>query len=176
MYHQPSLTLRIGWIALIAVVCGSEWAAAQMTWTDIAIRYRQDCTHDLHARWTLCGLFYASQSDPAPDGGPQALEGYTVVQHDVGTVALAIGTIGNVELAGAGRTKEARSLQAGGVITGSGVTERWVGLAISQPQPADGATGRIERREYVAFDNGWSIRPDGARLLICDPQSQCRAF
>lgn len=175
--HRPiPFPRRLLTTAAMVLTFGVGWACASMPWAGIAIRYRQNCTGDRQASWSLCALFYLAQTEPAPDGGPQALEGYTVLQHDVGTVAMAHGTLGNIEFAGAGRTKQARSLQAGGVITGSGVVEHWSGLYLSQPQASHGATGRIERRDYITFDNGWSLRPRGEQLLICDPSGGCRAF
>ena len=49
-----------------------------------------------------------------PDGGPQALEGYTKIAHDRGITRLALGIIGNVEMNGHGDVAEVRTLQGGG--------------------------------------------------------------
>lgn len=119
-----------------------------------------------------------------PDGGPQALEGWTTVSHDRGTTRTAIGTIGNVEMNARGDVTEIRSLQAGGAVTNDGHVGLWSGLSLSQPRAGTGLSGgapytgpvHIDRYDYITFDNGWSIRPDGAKLLICDPQHVCRGF
>lgn len=113
-----------------------------------------------------------------PAGGPQALEGYAVVSHDRGTTRLALGTIGNVQMDARGDTTEIRSLQAGGVITNDGHVSRWSGVFISQPSAGLGYAGptHLDRYDYITFDNGWSLRPDGDRLLLCPPSGSCRAF
>lgn len=112
------------------------------------------------------------------DGGPQALEGYCAVSHDRGTTRLALGTIGNVEMNARGQTIEIRSMQAGGVITNDGHVARWSGLYLSRPVAGEGYTGptHVDRYDYVTFDNGWSIRPDGDRLLVCDTQNVCHSL
>jgi hypothetical protein len=116
------------------------------------------------------------QQTASLEGGPQAFEGYTLIEHDRGTVNIAIGTIGNVEQNGAGEVNDIRSMQAGGVVTGPGRVHHWAGLSISAPRARSDYKGavNIERYDYVDFDNGWSIRPDGKRLLICDPKNICR--
>lgn len=111
-------------------------------------------------------------------GGPQALEGYTRISHTRGSVKLAIGTIGNVEMNARGDVETMRSLQAGGVITSDGRVKQATGLFLSKPVAGEGYQGpvNVDRYDYVTFDNGWSIRPDGKRLLLCDPENVCRAF
>lgn len=114
-------------------------------------------------------------------GGPQALEGYTLVAHDRGTVALALGTIGNVEQNGAGDVNRIASLQGGGVVTGPGRVHQWSALSLFQPRarrsaPAYTGPVNIDRFDYITFDNGWSIRPNGDQLQLCDPRGICRAF
>jgi hypothetical protein len=113
-----------------------------------------------------------------PAGGPQALEGYTRLSHSRGTVRLALGTIGNVELNAHGDTTLVRSLQAGGVITNDGPVQQWSGLFLSKPVAGEGYRGstNVKRYDYITFDNGWSIRPDGKNLLICTPANTCRPF
>ncbi len=115
-----------------------------------------------------------------PDGGPQGLEGYVRLSHDRGTTALAIGTIGNVELNARGSVTAIRSLQSGGVITNSGHVDRWSGLYLTHPRAGLGYTGpvNIARYDYITFDNGWSLRPtaDNAALEVCSPQNVCHAF
>lgn len=113
-----------------------------------------------------------------PDGGPQALEGYTTIAHDRGLVKLALGTIGNVEMNARGDVAMVRSLQAGGVVTNDGRVQQWSGLYLSRPRAGEGYAGavNVQRFDYVTFDNGWSIRPDGDRLLICDSKGICRGL
>ena len=113
-----------------------------------------------------------------PTGGPQALEGYTTIAHDRGNTRLAFGTIGNVEMNGRGTVTEIRSMQAGGVVTNDGRVKHWIGLALSTPRAGEGYTGpaNIDKFDYIKFDNGWSIRPDGDRLLICDKTDVCRGM
>jgi hypothetical protein len=157
---------------LVAGVIGGLTARADTAWTDMTRRYVQSCS-GAKTRWTLCGLSYIVQREPSM-GGPQALEGYTQLAHESGTVALALGTIGNVEVAGRGQTNEVRSMQAGGVITGDGSVAHWSGITLSRPVPVKGARGSIQRYDYITFDNGWSIRPDGEKLMICNRDSVCR--
>lgn len=124
----------------------------------------------------VCGAFSITQPTESL-GGPQALEGYTTVAHPRGTVALAIGTIGNVELAGAGDVASARALQGGIVINGPGIVDHATSLFLAAPQRIDGYTGpvRINRADWITFgSSGWSIRPDGDRILLCDAQDRCR--
>jgi hypothetical protein len=156
---------------LLAGMFGGFCARADTQWSDVTKRYAQSCTGG-DTRWTLCSLSYIVQRQPS-EGGPQALEGYTQIAHQSGTVALALGTIGNVEVAGRGRTTEVRSMQAGGVITGDGSVQHWSGITLSRPQAVNGARGSVDRYDYITFDNGWSIRPDGEKLLICDRDSAC---
>lgn len=113
-----------------------------------------------------------------PGAGPQAVEGYTLVAHDVGTVGLALGTIGNVEVQGRGRTEQVRALQGGIVVSGPGRVDHAANIVLAGVQKHsdyDGPTD-VGRVDYILFGNGWSIRPDGARLLLCDPQNVCRPF
>jgi hypothetical protein len=127
------------------------------------------------ARWTVCGGFTITQPIASP-GGPQALEGYTYVDHPSGTVGLAIGAIGNVEVAGSGAVTSARGLQGGIVISGPGVVDHASSLTLVAPQPTGGYTGpvNVRRADFITFSNGWSVRPDGARILLCDPNDRCR--
>ena len=159
-------------VVVAAVAGGFCGKAADTEWKDLTRRYVQSCA-GAQTRWTVCGMSLIVQREPSV-GGPQALEGYTQVAHQSGTVGLALGTIGNVEVAGSGNTTEVRSMQAGGVITGNGSVQHWTGIALSRPQAVNGARGSIERYDYITFDNGWSIRPDGERLLICNRDSVCR--
>lgn len=170
------------YVALILAVA-IVWASgvqAGTAWTDITRRYQQTCAEGRWTRWTLCGLYYITQSQPAPSGGPQALEGYAVVQHRAGTVQLAIGTLGNIELAGAAGTETERAVALGGglVVAGPGHVAHATSLSLNQPHKHSTYDGpmSIDRIDYVTFDNGWSIRPDGDNLLICDPRDHCRAF
>ena len=161
---------------VVAALLGATCARAESIWSEIGIRTRQNCTAS-QARWSLCTLFHITQST-ASEGGPQALEGYTYVNHPRGSVGLAIGTLGNIELAATGDTKSARALQGGVVVSGPGRVEHATTLYLSQPKRRGDYPGptQIERADYVTFDNGWSIRPQGDRLLICAPTNTCRDF
>lgn len=122
----------------------------------------------------LGGVVGQVSTYPLPDGGPQALEGYTYVAHPSGVTRLAIGTIGNVEIAGAGTTREVRSMQAGGVISGSGPVDEWVGLYISLPRAQP---GQVQTYSPIKFDNGWRFVAEGEALYLCPPKgAACRAF
>lgn len=117
----------------------------------------------------------------ASAGGPQALEGYTLLDHDAGSVRLALGTIGNVEVHGAGAVAEIASLQAGGVVTGPGHVGVWSGLKIVRPAARTSAPAylgpvNIDQFNDITFSNGWTIRTAGAGLNLCDPRGICRAF
>lgn len=140
----------------------------------VAVRYQDQC-RESSARWTLCRLVSIDQATPSL-GGPQALEGYTTVRHDEGTVALALGIIGNVELAGVGHTGSARALQGGIVVSGPGQVDQAYALVLLSPQRKGGYDGPVNVTEggFILFGNHWSIRPDGARLLLCNPQGECR--
>lgn len=130
--------------------------------------------------WCLGTVSVVNQMYPNADGGPQALEGYTVVKHEIGTVRLVMGTIGNIELGGGSRTvvESAVALQGGLVVTGPGYVAHATSLSLVQPRAHGGYTGGVNlgRVDYITFDNGWSIRPDGDQLSICDPKGMCRHF
>jgi hypothetical protein len=120
-----------------------------------------------------------------PKGGPQGLEGYVYVNHDEGNTRLAIGTIGNVEVAGAGTVTEVRSMQAGGIISGSGKVDRWVGIYLPYPggnqdqlttfNPivVDNPAAQTILRgtittDRIAFSNGWTLQVQGNSLELID--------
>jgi len=126
-----------------------------------------------------------------PRGGPQAFEGYTYLMHPEGTTKLAIGTLGNVEVASAGSVKEVRTLQGGGVISGTGKVDRWVGLSLHRPRSQPGQIGSFEpivvedpaalttlrgtiTTDAIRFTNGWVFRPEGTSLQLVDPQGVVR--
>lgn len=70
----------------------------------------------------IAAIFRGNQT-AATTGSIQGLEGYVKLSHTSGSVVAAIGTIGNIEVNGAGGTTVwARSVQAGGVITAGSVT------------------------------------------------------
>jgi len=126
-----------------------------------------------------------------PDGGPQALEGYTYLSHPTGTTRLAFGVISNVELAGAGGVTEVRSMQSGGVVTGSGKIGRWVGIAIARPGGTKGLEvpfvpilvtdqqaltilrGTIST-DKIRFSNGWILQPAPAGMQLVDERGVVR--
>ena len=68
-------------------------------------------------------LFQSEQTVANPSS-IQVVEGYVKCSH-TGIVALAIGTIGNFELSSNGTVTEARSVDAGGIVTGSGTLTNW---------------------------------------------------
>ncbi len=65
--------------------------------------------------------YFEMQSAVNQSGGPQALEGF-VQMTQTGTTALAIGTIGNVQIAGSGIATEVRAVQGGVIFKGVGAT------------------------------------------------------
>lgn len=62
----------------------------------------------------------------------QALEGYALTTNPSGSVAISIGTIGNVEHNGAGTVTDARAIQAGVILT-SGTITRGIGVYVAPP-------------------------------------------
>jgi hypothetical protein len=111
-------------------------------------------------QWCL-GTVSVVRQMTASEGGPQALEGYTIVDTR-GTVRLAHGTIGNIEQAGSGDLSEARPLQSGGVVSGTGRVHRWTGLFIDRPKTMgtnDPAPNVIDYRA-IQFSNGLFLTPD----------------
>jgi hypothetical protein len=132
-------------------------------------------THSSNAD-SLAGLYGQVASVPMPKGGPQALEGYTYLEHSHGLVKRAIGTIGNVEVAAQGDTDTVRGMQAGVVVSGPGNVGLATSLYLAQARRRSDYQGstHVERVDYITFDNGWSIRPDREHLLLCDPQGVCR--
>lgn len=130
-------------------------------------------------RWCLGAVSVVKQLTGS-EGGPQALEGYTLVDTR-GSVRLAHGTIGNIEQAGDGDLIEARPLQSGGVVTGQGRVSRWIGLFIDKPKEA--RAGQVADYRAIQFSNGLFLTPDmqdGKPILkLCpdDPrQAPCVIF
>jgi hypothetical protein len=164
-------------VCLVVFFCGPFIASTVgQQLVNLDVRYRWDVVAVTGARSSVAMQSVIEQLTPTPDGGPQALEGYTKIAHDRGLVRLALGTIGNVEMNGAGDVEEIRSMQAGGVVTNRGRVKHWTGMYFSRPRAGLGYTGaaNIDVYDYATFDNGWSIRPAGDRLLFCDPQGDCR--
>lgn len=131
-------------------------------------------------RWCL-GTSSVVRQDNANDiGGPQALEGYTIVAHKEGKVQLVLGTIGNIELGGASGTvvDVAAALNGGLVVTGPGVVQEAISLSLAAAKPHGSYKGpvNVKTSTYIKFDNGWRIRPSGPDLLLCDPSGSCRKF
>jgi hypothetical protein len=79
---------------------------------------------------SLSGMFRANQTAATPHS-IQGVEGYTKTSHASGTVTLSIGTIGNVEHSGAGILLMARSIQAGGILSGNGTIRDAIPVNIS---------------------------------------------
>lgn len=71
------------------------------------------------------GAYFQSDQTAANSTSIQGLEGYTKVTHSTGTTTIAIGTIGNIELSANGGITEARSVQGGGNLTGTGTISAW---------------------------------------------------
>ena len=72
----------------------------------------------------LNGYFYTKQL-AANSHSIQGVEGYINCAHPSGTVTLAIGAIGNIELSTGSTITEARSVDAGGNLTGAGTITDW---------------------------------------------------
>jgi hypothetical protein len=128
-------------------------------------------------RWCL-GTVSVVRQQTGSEGGPQALEGYTIVDTR-SKVRLAMGVIGNVEQAGSGEVVEVRSLQSGGVITGTGRIQRWTGLWLDKPK--EQVPGQLQDYRAIQFSNGFYITTataqDGApTLVVCAPDRRCTEF
>jgi hypothetical protein len=136
-----------------------------------------DCASN--TRWCL-GTASVVRQLTSSEGGPQALEGYTIVDTR-GSVRLAHGTIGNIEQAGSGELIEARPLQSGGTITGSGRVHRWTGVFIDRPKTmgtSEPAPNVIDFRA-IQFDNGLYLTTatdtDGKPMLLVCPSDPRQA-
>jgi hypothetical protein len=128
-------------------------------------------------RWCL-GAVSVVRQQTGSEGGPQALEGYTIVDTR-SKVRLAMGVIGNVEQAGSGEVVEVRPLQSGGVITGTGPVERWTGLWIDKPK--EQAPGQLLDYRAIQFSNGFYIttakdQQGQDTLVVCAPDRRCTVF
>lgn len=156
----------------IGVAC-----AAPAVWTSINRVHETVCRDGLQ-QWTICGLFYMQQTSPSPIGGPQGVEGYTVVNVREGHVGLAMGALGNVEQAGEGSIGRIVALQGGIVVNGPGGIGEAVSLNLPGVLKHGDYTGpvNVAKQKYIQFGNGWSFRPDGADLLLCDWAEQCQRF
>jgi hypothetical protein len=152
---------------------------ARLAATD-APRVQWDGPNPIHQLGGMCGtqqycLGTASvvrQETGSPNGGPQALEGYSVVNNPAGSVVRhASGTIGNLEIAGAGAVTIARSLTTGLVFSGSGRVKHASTLNLFVGRKA-GYTGpvNVERLDFITFPNGWSLRGplDGSYMILVD--------
>jgi hypothetical protein len=138
-----------------------RWAS----WSQVAVGSPKGQTH------SLGGVVGQVQHEAMPTGGPQGLEGYVYMDHARDATRLAIGTIGNVEHAGAGHVTEIRSLQGGGEVTGPGTVDRWVGLTLAVPH-----TANVREVVDIQFSNGWSLRANGDNLELWDTKGIVRLF
>lgn len=167
-------------LVLAASLLSSVCTAAVVTWKGPTPFHQFGGRCNPGDRWCLGAASVVRQDTPNANGGPQALEGYTHVNHQTGSVKLALGTLGNIELGGASGTvtEMAYALNGGLVVTGPGVVERAAALTLATPKRHGDYTGPINVKEslYIAFDNGWTIKPQGPDLLICRPDGTCRAF
>jgi hypothetical protein len=110
-----------------------------------------------------------------PDGGPQALGGYTYINHPHGFTRLAIGTIGNMKVANSGTVIEARPVQSEGEVTGDDDVFEWNAYTVSRPK--EKRRGQVKRFNAIKFGNGWTFVEQGEQLLLCPPgNARCRAF
>jgi hypothetical protein len=143
------------------------------------------------ARNALGGLVGQVSARAMPNGGPQALEGYTYMAHKTGTTRLAMGLVGNVELASAGNATEVRVVQSSGYISGTGKIDSWVGVSVHRPGGAAGKKvpfypivvsdpdaqtilhGTIVT-DKIRFSNGWTLQPGGASVQLIDQRGVVR--
>ena len=163
---------------LFALLSGAVFGAT--AWTDISARHQQVCAvEDTASRWMICGLFYAHQK-VASEGGPQALEGYTVVDHDSGRVRHAMATIGNMELSGASGTvtEVADALTGGFVVSDRGVVEQANSLMLRRPVAHGTYQGPVNvlNHAYINLDGVWQFKIEGDDLLICHRSGTCHRF
>jgi hypothetical protein len=88
-----------------------------------------------------------------------------------------MGTIGNVEQAGSGSIGRVVALQGGLVFTGSGNVGEYVGLNLPPPQRHGDYRGpvNIDKVTYINM-GGWTFKPDGPDLLLCDWAEKCQRF
>ncbi|MBZ5560166.1 MAG: hypothetical protein LAO77_23155 [Acidobacteriia bacterium] len=167
-------------LALVVFVLPFSVIGAAQTIAPLFIANPVVCFASAGANATVCAQVKITQLVASP-GGPQALEGYTLVAHDHGTVALALGTIGNVEIGGAGDVTEVAPLQSGGVFTGPGHVARWSALKLFRPRartsdPPYTGPVHLDEFSYLRFDNGWSLRGDDVQLYLCSPVGTCRSL
>lgn len=155
-------------MAFVSVTCSA--------FTNLAIHRRFNATCTDASVWCLGLMSHVTQTTPNVTGGPQALEGYALVNHPNGRVRQVLATIGNIELKGAGATADARALQGSVVVNGPGRVDFATSLNLVGCVRQGGYDGPIDvgRCDYVTFGNGWSLRPDGDALLLCDPRGVCR--
>ena len=153
----------------LAVAAGGHVRLGLLLVPALFVQYLYNTVAAPSDRWTVGVQSIVEQHTANDTGGPQALEGWTKVQHDRGVVRLALGAIGNVEVTGQGEVDMARSLQGGGRVAPSSHVRHWSSLTLSVP-----TTGQVDRVDYITFDNGWSLRPQGAALVVCSPQQVCR--
>ncbi len=85
----------------------------------------------------VTGLFYGEQ-DTATTHSIQGVEGYALCSHGSGTVALAIGVPGNVQLTGAGTLTAGRGLQ-GGIVVSAGTLVSGMAVYAAPSTVAGGA-------------------------------------
>jgi len=85
------------------------------------------------------GGFFEAEQTVSGTNSVQGVEGYTKVSHSSGSITLAIGTIGNIELASTGTLAIARSLQAGGNTSLAGTITEWDGVYVNFANSASAA-------------------------------------
>lgn len=111
---------------VVLAICATMIARAQVRYGSMPTDWA-DWSHVAtkgHGRnSSLGGLVGQVANTAMPEGGPQAFECYTYDDHPTGTTRLTFGCISNVEIAGAGHTREVRG---GGVLSGSGRVDRWI--------------------------------------------------
>jgi hypothetical protein len=166
-------TLKLAAVIVVTSAVSSVCAASYVEWNGPRATHQLAGRCEPGDRWCLGTVSFIEQLTGS-EGGPQALEGYTRVSTRA-SVRLAHGTIGNIEQAGSGDLIEARSLQAGGVVAGSGRVGRWVGVFIDRPKQK-GSGAPIPREQMpdfraIQFDNGLYLTTDVINgkpaLLLC---------
>ena len=164
--HMKPFLIVVGTAILTAVTCTAA--------TGLVITYRLETLCQREATWCLGLMSRVVQTQSNAIGGPQGLEGYVVLDQQ-GVVRLAIGTIGNIEIRGAGHTEDVRGVQSGGVFTGLGTVDTWTAFTVHRPQ--ERRAGQIRRFNAIKFGNGWSFVEDGDKLFLCPPRSdRCHSF
>jgi hypothetical protein len=101
------------------MICGSSTPGVNAAATSKVLGRTQNFTTTNATNFRIVDATYIEQQ-VATTGSAQGIEGYANTTHPSGTVALLIGTIGNVEHGSVSTLTEQRGVQAGVVISNSG--------------------------------------------------------